>query len=145
LKLEIIPILSDKTSEIYNSEDCQQVLKIYEEYYPKIGFNIPWVGYFIIQNNKVVGCCGFTGQPNDRKVEIAYWTFDKFKGQGLASFACKKLISIAQIADPALIITAKTAPEHNASTKILQKNNFTFSGVVQDDEIGDAWFWILNT
>jgi hypothetical protein len=35
-------------------------------------------------------------------------------------------------------ITAKTAPQENASTKILRKNGFTFSKIVQDEEIGDA-------
>lgn len=50
-----------------------------------------------------------------------------------------------QKTDPQLLITAKTAPVHNASTKILQKNGFEFSGKVQDDEIGDAWLWVLKT
>jgi RimJ/RimL family protein N-acetyltransferase len=45
---------------------------------------------------------------------------------------------------PWLTITAKTAPEHNASTKILENNNFTFTEIVQDDEIGDAWLWTLK-
>jgi hypothetical protein len=43
-----------------------------------------------------------------------------------------------------VIITAKTAPEHNASTKILEKNNFVFTEIVQDEEIGDAWLWTHN-
>ena len=46
--------------------------------------------------------------------------------------------------DPTLLITAKTAPEHNASTKILEKNGFVFTAIVQDDEIGDAWLWKLK-
>jgi len=115
------------------------------EYYPKIGFNKPWVGYFVFNNNQVVGAGGFTGQPKDGKVEIAYGTFKEFEGQGIASFACKELISISKKTDPTITITAKTAPEHNASTKILQNNGFEFSEIVQDDEIGDAWLWILKT
>jgi ribosomal-protein-alanine N-acetyltransferase len=91
-----------------------------------------------------VGTCGFTGQPKDGKVEIAYWTFKEFEGQGVASFACNELISMSKITDPTITITAKTAPEHNASTKILQNNGFEFSEIVQDDEIGDAWLWTLN-
>ncbi len=115
-----------------------------EEYYPKFGFNKPWVGYFVFNNNQVVGTAGFTGQPKDGKVEIAYWTFKQFEGQGVATFACKELIAISKEADLTIIITAKTAPEYNASTKILQNNGFTFSEIVQDDEIGDAWLWTLR-
>ena len=82
------------------------------------------------------------GQPKDGKVEIAYWTFKDFEGQGIASFACQELVTIAHQIDPSLTITAKTAPENNASTKILANNNFIFAEIVQDDEIGDAWLWV---
>ena len=44
--------------------------------------------------------------------------------------------------DPEIIIIAKTSPEQNASTKILQRNSFKFSRIVQDEGIGDAWEWI---
>ncbi len=145
MELKIININEDKANEIYASTDCQQLITSMEEYYPKIGFNKPWVGYFVINNNQIVGTGGFTGQPKNGKVEIAYWTFKEFEGQGVATFACKELITISKRADPKIIITAKTAPEYNASTKILQNNGFTFSEIVQDDEIGDAWLWILRT
>ena len=141
MNLRPITLTENKANEAYASADCQQLLNMYEEFYPKIGFNIPWVGYFIIRQNQIVGSCGFVGQPKDGKVEVAYWTFKEFEGQGIASFACKELVSIANQTDPDLTITAKTAPEHNASTRILQKNNFSFTEIVQDEEIGNAWLW----
>ena len=113
------------------------------KFYPNIGFNKPWIGYFALKNNQIVGTGSFTGQPINGTVEIAYWTFKDFEGQGIASFVCKQLISIAKSTDPSIIITAKTAPEHNASTKILANNGFTYTSIVQDDEIGDAWLWTL--
>jgi RimJ/RimL family protein N-acetyltransferase len=144
MKLKIIDKTEDRTSEMYSSMDCQQVMTMYEDYYPKIGFHLPWVGYFVISQNIVVGSCGFLGQPKNGRVEIAYWTFKEFEGQGIASFSCKELISISKQADPIITVTAKTAPEHNASTKILQNNGFIFSEIVHDEEIGDAWLWILR-
>ncbi|QDZ63775.1 GNAT family N-acetyltransferase [Elizabethkingia bruuniana] len=143
-KMELKPIClqEDKSAEIYVSEDCQQLLNIYKDFYPKIGFQLPWIGYFIFSQKQIVGSCGFTGQPRDGRVELAYWTFKEFEGKGVASFACKELISIAYTADPHITIIAKTAPEHNASTKILQNNDFLFTEIVQDDEIGDAWLWV---
>jgi [ribosomal protein S5]-alanine N-acetyltransferase len=143
MELRIIERDTDKTDGLYSSEDCQLLLQSYEDYYQTIGFHKPWVGYFVVSQNQIVGSCGFTGEPHDGKVEIAYWTFKAFEGQGIASFACKELVSIAQRTDSNLIITAKTAPEFNASTKILQKNGFQYTGIVQDHEIGDAWLWTL--
>ncbi len=137
------PILpnEDKANEVYASANCQLLLSMYDDFYPKIGFALPWVGYFVIRQDEIIGSCGFIGQPKAGKVEIAYWTFKEFEGQGIASFACKALISIAAQTDPNLIITAKTAPEHNASTKILETNGFVFTEIVQDEEIGEAWAW----
>ncbi|MGD9563187.1 MAG: GNAT family N-acetyltransferase [Pyrinomonadaceae bacterium] len=117
---------------------------MYEDFYPKIGFDPPWVGYFVVRDERVVGSCSFVGKPQDEKVEIAYWTFKEFEGQGIASFACEELISIALRSDPNVTVTAKTAPEKNASTKILEKNGFILNGIVQDHEIGDAWLWIYQ-
>ncbi len=145
MELKIINLNEDRANELYASDDCQQLLDSMDEYYPTIGFNKPLVCYFVISNNQVVGTGGFTGQPKDGTVEIAYWTFKEFEGKGIASFTCKALISISQKTDPTLTITAKTAPEHNASTRILQNNSFEFTEQVQDHEIGDAWLWTLKT
>lgn len=145
MELRILQLKENKTDQIFESTDCQTLLEMYENYYPQIGFNLPWVGYLVVRQNQVVGSCSFKGQPKDGKVEIAYWTFKKFEGQGIASFACKELISISQNADPKVTIIAKTAPERNASTKILENNGFTFKQIVQDEEIGDAWLWALET
>ena len=144
MELKAIELNVDQSQEIYASANCQQLINSMNGYYPKIGFNKPWIGYFVFNNNQVVGTGGFTGQPKDGKVEIAYWTFKEFEGQGVASFVCKQLITIAKTSDHNIIITAKTAPEHNASTKILQKNGFTFTEIVKDEEIGDAWLWTLD-
>lgn len=143
LKLEPIPIHEDKTKAIYAAEDCQQLIKMWEEYYPTIGFHLPWIGYFIMQDNQVVGSGAFTGKPSNNKVEVSYWTFKKNEGKGIATWACKELIAIAHSIDATITVIAKTASENNASTKILERNGFVFSGVVQDHEIGDAWEWIL--
>lgn len=134
--------LAERADELYVPDDCQSIFAMYEEFYPKIGFVPPWVGYFVVREGRVVGCCGFVGQPKDGKVEIAYATFQEFEGQGIASFSCSEMLNIAYLNDPTLTVTAKTAPEENASVAILRKNGFVHSGVVQDHEIGDAWLWV---
>ncbi|MFA7380328.1 MAG: GNAT family N-acetyltransferase [Bacteroidia bacterium] len=144
MRLRILQQQEDKTAHLFESADCQTLLQMYEEYYPQIGFHLPWVAYLVVRESQVVGSCSFIGQPHEGKVEIAYWTFKEFEGQGIASFACKELLKIAQNADPKVTITAKTAPEHNPSTRILENNKFIFTEIVQDDEIGDAWLWTLK-
>lgn len=136
-----ISLQEDKTKELFASSDCQLLLNMYDDFYQDIGFNPPWIGYFIIRNEKVVGSCSFVGKPNDGTVELSYWTFKEFEGQGIASFACTELVKIALENSPGVIITAKTEPNDNASTKILEKNGFVHTEVVQDHEIGDAWLW----
>jgi RimJ/RimL family protein N-acetyltransferase len=143
MELRVIELNTDKSANLYASDDCQTLLNSYDDYYKIIGFNPPWIGYFIIRDHTIVGTCGFTGKPQEGKVEIAYWTFSAFEGQGIASFACKELVSISQKNDANITVTANTAPEENASTKILKNNGFQFTGMVQDHEIGDAWLWVL--
>ncbi|MFN8143569.1 MAG: GNAT family N-acetyltransferase [Bacteroidia bacterium] len=142
LKLRVIEQKEDKSKHEYASDDCQLLLKMYDDFYPKIGFNIPWVGYFVTRDEQIIGSCGFVGAPRDGSVELAYWTFKEFEGLGVASFACKELIEIANRAHPGITLEAKTEPRHNASTRILEKNKFVFTKIVQDTEIGDAWFWV---
>ena len=141
MNLSPIPLEPDLSNPMYQTENCQALISIYDEYYPKNGYEPPWTGYFIIKDNEVVGSCGFTKAPEDGVVEIAYWTFPEYEGQGIGSFACGELVRMANEADPTVRLTAKTAPEDNASVHILKKNNFVYTHVVQDEEIGDAWLW----
>lgn len=114
---------------------------MYVEHYAAVGRIHPWLGYFILRAHVVVGTCGFTGPPANGQVEVAYWTFPAFEGQGVATAACGLLVQIARRTDPTLTVTAKTAPYQNASTRILAKHGFRQAGVVKDHEIGDAWLW----
>lgn len=130
-------------SNLATNEGFEQLMTIYRDYYPQVGFQLPWIGYFIVQNDILVGSCGFTGKPVAGMVEIAYWTFTGYEGKGIASEASAELIRLARAKDPHITIRAKTAPEQNSSTRILEKQGFIFTGIVQDHEIGDAWEWQL--
>jgi [ribosomal protein S5]-alanine N-acetyltransferase len=144
MQLRPLNITEQRNDAMYGDPECQNLFTIYEDYYKTIGFNPPWIGYLAIRDNLVVGCCSFTGSPKLGKVEIAYFTFKDYEGQGVASFCCRELIRICKLTDPGVIITAKTAPEHNSSTHILERNGFQFSSVVQDADIESAWEWIYQ-
>jgi len=141
MQLTPIPLEPDLNNPLYQNDNCQALICIYDEYYPRNGYQPPWTGYFIIKDNEVVGSCGFTKAPEDGVVEIAYWTFPEYEGQGIGNFACGELVRMAGEADPGVRIIAKTAPDENPSVKILKKYQFNQVGVVQDEEIGEAWLW----
>ncbi len=142
--LEAIPESGLSSNPILSTPECKEILDVYKSYYPKIGFEIPWIGYFIIDDGIAVGTCSFTGKPVNNQVEIAYYTFPAYERKGYATWACKRLLLLAKQHKPDVIVTAKTAPEENPSTAILRKNGFKQDGIVQDHEIGDAWHWILD-
>lgn len=125
------------------SEDSPagSTLKMQVDYYSKIGFHPPWVGYLAMVNGIPVGMGGFKGRPSNNKVEIAYFTFPENEGKGIGTQICKALVELARAGDPQVEITARTLPEKNASTQILTRNGFAFFGVIQDPEDGEVWEW----
>ena len=142
--LEIIEIQQSYLAEKYASTNCQEVILATIDLYKNKGFCKPWAGYLVIASDVIVGAAGFNGGPENNEVEISYYTFQEYEGKGYATLACKELIKIAKSQNPSLVIYAKTAPEENASTRILSKNGFVYQKVVKDHEIGDAWFWELS-
>ena len=142
--LEIIEIHQSYLAEKYASKVCQEVISATRDLYKTKGFYKPWVGYLVLDSGVIVGAAGFNGRPENNVVEISYYTFNEYEGKGYATLACKELIKIANYQNPNFTICAKTAPEENASTRILRKNGFIYQKVVQDHEIGDAWLWELS-
>ena len=142
--MTLLPIDIDEelNSKFGHDPECVVVLSIYPDYYKRIGYNKPWIGYFAtIDGNKIIGCGGFKGLPREGKVEIAYATFKKYEGQGIGTEICRQLVSLSLQTDPSIRITARTFLESNASTTILIRNGFECIGIVYDEEDGDVWEW----
>jgi RimJ/RimL family protein N-acetyltransferase len=112
-------------------------------YYNRGGFEPPWIGYLAIQSGVCVGCCAFKSAPHENKVEIAYTTFAPNERQGIATEMAQLLVAIARASLPAVIVSAQTLPEQNASTKILANLGFTRTGWAEDEEAGRVWEWTL--
>jgi RimJ/RimL family protein N-acetyltransferase len=143
MQLKFTPIKPDRKSmEKYLINDfCKEVYNVYEQLYPKIGFNIPWIGYFILNHNEVVGVGGYKGPPNNNKIEIAYGVVPEKEGQGFATKICKQLTIMALKENPTIRVFARTLMEEGASTNILRKNCFKFIGTIEDAEDGQVWEW----
>lgn len=142
--MKLIPVKYDQENREFelNSDFSKMVFDKLQSLYERIGYQEPWVGYFAMINNQIVGSCGFKNLPgNEQKVEIAYVTVPEFEGKGYASEMCKKLVQISQNKDSSVIITAQTLKTNLPSHKILQKNHFTQTGTIIDDEYGEIMEW----
>jgi RimJ/RimL family protein N-acetyltransferase len=144
--MELLPIKENlnENIEFTNNPACLESLQMCIDFYKRVGFQQPWICYYAQQNGELVGNAGFKGKPIDGKVEIAYGTMEPFRQQGVATLICKTLVELAIKTDPSVIVTARTLPEHNFSTRILRKNNFQFAGTLIDPEDGEVWEWILE-
>ncbi|HMQ07347.1 MAG TPA: GNAT family protein [Saprospiraceae bacterium] len=142
-EMELIAISksSAENIEFINNPLCQDTIYLTLDFYKKIGFKPPWICYYAKQNDNLVGSAGFKGPPMNGTVEIAYGTFEKYRNQGIGAEICKKLVDLSLKTNPSIRITARTLPEKNFSTRILEKNNFEFVGIVNDPEDGDVWEW----
>ena len=103
-----------------------------------------WGGYLAVDpgTETVIGTCGFrTGPTDDGVIEIAYYTFPEYEGQGFATAMAARLKALAQQSPSVRRIIAHTLPERNPSTRILEKIGMRLIGEVDDPEDGIVWRW----
>jgi len=143
----LLPIDTDQTKNVRFKEnpECVPILNVYPDFYQRVGYNKPWIGYFVtIDRDEIVGAGGYKGKPRQGKVEIAYGTFKRYEGQGIGTEICRQLVLLSQNTDPAIRITARTLQDGYASIKILKKNGFECLGIVHDEEDGEVLEWELK-
>jgi len=114
------------------------------DFYKKVGFVEPWIGYYVELDGDLVGSAGFKGPPVNGIVELAYGTDEKYRNMGIGTKICKLLVDLSLKTDPLIKITAKTFSKYNYSTRILQKNKFICIGTVNDPEDGEVWEWLFS-
>jgi ribosomal-protein-alanine N-acetyltransferase len=123
-------------------EACKSTLRIY----PANGPVDPWLGYLAEIDRKIIGACAFKSAPQidaDKKslwVEIAYFTFPDYEGNGYATEMASRLLAIAQ-QNAVTYVTAQTETQPNASTNILEKLGFINTGSVMHPDDGEVWQW----
>ena len=141
--MKLLPIKEtlEDNSDFANDPSCNETLNMCIEFYTKVGYNPPWICYYAEENGELVGSAAFKGKPIDNTVEIAYGTMEDQRQKGIGTRICKQLVELSLASDPSVRITARTLPENNYSTKILEKNNFILLGNVNDPEDGDVWEW----
>jgi RimJ/RimL family protein N-acetyltransferase len=118
--------------------------RVYGSLYAKSGFQFPWIGYFVLFGDELVGVGGFKGPPISNKVEISYEVIPKKKGLEYAAKICMLLTRLALKEDSEIRVTAKTLAGESVSTKILKHNGFKLSEEVVDPKEGLVWEWELD-
>lgn len=126
-------------------ESGREALQATVSLYQRVGFREPWISYVAVRSRKAVGMCGFKSPPVDGAVEIAYFTFPEFEGQGVATAMAEALVALSRESGPGLRVTAQTLPEASASTRILEKLGFRRAGTAHDEDVGLVWAWELST
>jgi ribosomal-protein-alanine N-acetyltransferase len=101
-------------------------------------------GFAILEkaSQVVVGNVAFVGPPDDAgEVEIAYGVSPAFEGRGYATQAAAVITELAFADERVRKVIAHTLPEGNASTRVLGKNGFTFTGEIHHPQDGLIWRW----
>ena len=124
-----------------NNPLCNESLAMCIDFYKRVGFNPPWICYYVEENGELIGNAAFKGKPINNTVEIAYGTMEKHRQQGVGTKICKQLVELSLTTDASVRITARTLPEKNYSTRILEKNNFVLLGFFTDPEDREVWEW----
>jgi RimJ/RimL family protein N-acetyltransferase len=104
-----------------------------------------WGGFLVVEQERdlIVGTCGYVHGPEaDGTVEIAYHTFAAFEGRGCATAMAREMIDRAVRSGAVREIVAHTLPEHNASTRILERVGLRRAGEARDPEVGTVWRWV---
>jgi ribosomal-protein-alanine N-acetyltransferase len=141
--MELIPIKKEleENGEFATEPLTLETIRMTIDFYKKVGFVPPWIGYFAKLEGELVGSAGFKGKPVNGTVEIAYGTFEKYRKKGIGSVICKQLVELSLKTNPLVRITARTLPEKSFSSRILDKNDFFCIGIVNDPEDGEVWEW----
>jgi RimJ/RimL family protein N-acetyltransferase len=106
----------------------------------------PWGAYLAVSEpgRDVVAVGAFVHAPTAHgEVEIAYGTFPRFERRGLGTATAAGLVAVARAQADVRRVIAHTAPERNASTRILEKLGFVHEGEAADKDIGLCWRWSL--
>jgi RimJ/RimL family protein N-acetyltransferase len=142
-KLEFVPMTQAKVAELQaDPGPVGEVCRMQGAHYDQGGYEEPWIGYLVQREGLFIGSCAFKGRPKDGRVEIAYHTFHGHEGRGHATAMCRELVRRARQHQPSIVLTARTMPQRNPATTILERNGFALVGTVMDDADQEVWEWL---
>jgi [ribosomal protein S5]-alanine N-acetyltransferase len=158
--LKLIPLTSEVTKAVADeakftrltgarlgaeAELVRSVVAQGEAHRAATGGTTEWGGFLAVDEahgGQVIGTCAFVGAPDEEgEVEIAYFSFPAYEGQGYGTAMAGALVERAEASGKVRVLYAHTLPEENPSTRILAANGFRQAGTAHDDEVGEVWRW----
>ncbi|KUM03225.1 GNAT family N-acetyltransferase [Chromobacterium subtsugae] len=99
--------------------------------------------YMLDGEGRVVGACGFKGEPRAGRVEIGYAVAPACRRQGAAAAAVRLLLQRARDSGEVAEVLAQVNPENQPSLAVVGKLGFLRGGVLvdEDDEPLLQWVW----
>ena len=79
MQLILIKVRLEDYEKLSSNPSCQETIHFTIDFYKKVGFVQPLIGYYAEDNGDLVGTAGFKVLPIDGTVEIAYGTFEKYR------------------------------------------------------------------
>lgn len=143
--MRLVSIHEDLTeiNKLLLRDDVKENIEAMLDFYERIGYQTPWIGFLAEEEGTYVGSCGFKGAPVDGQVEIAYMTFSKFQKKGYATEMCRQLCKLCELNAPQIKVMARTLPENDFSHRVLIRNGFTNAGTVLDEDDLLVYQWEL--
>ncbi len=144
--MHLVPIERDgaTTAPLQGASDVvAHIIQATCSLYQRRGFLPPWTGYLAVEDDRIVGTCGFAGPPSGGEVEIAYFTLPENEGRGIATRMARALLELTRpdADQQRLQYVAHTLPEHGPSTSVLQSLCFELAGEIEHPEDGRVWKW----
>jgi len=143
MPLQLLPITPDLDFGCHNYEAISEILMDVIHGTLDMGTTPPWCGYLALTPDQmVVGTGAFKGAPDAAgQIELAWFTFPPYEHKGYGTAIAAELVKLAQANGGAREIIAHTEPEAGPSTRICEKNGFSFGGEVNHPEDGPVWLW----
>src|SRR5574339_450863 len=100
--MHLLPIKQtiDENQEFFGVPFCKKVVEMTVEFQNRVGYHPPWIGYFVKENDELVGVAGFKGKPVNGTIEISYGTLESHQHRGVGTRICRKLVELSLATDP---------------------------------------------
>ena len=82
----------------------------------------------ITVNDRVIGCVGFTLDPETKSGVIGYWLAEEYWGRGIMTHAARQMIDYAFSTLHLVTIKGSTKVENIGSQNVLKKLGFKYVG-----------------
>src|SRR5258706_15103970 len=110
MSMQLVPIFEsvEENEEFVKNSLCKDTIYVCVDFYKRVGFNPPWICYYVKEEGQLIGSGAFKGKPVNNQVEIAYGTMPEHYRKGIGTKICKLLVDLSLQTDPGVRITART-------------------------------------